>query len=558
MISHDNLMRTSAEYRVRNRMLVTKILKLRLSRIQKGKEHLSTQDKLMLVTMESPDLSANFLLRLFKVSLPKQWKFKHADDEDIHYSKQLIELIETDFIPAYEFHARKYAWYEQCLMYQLNFVVLQPSQQQINGYLRQLDKCLDQQPKIELLHHFQQQYPSAQHANALAKSYAGASEYTKAIEWYEWAAQQPTQVNEVAFFGYIESLIHRDQLEYKPQISDVEYAIHLLIQYLKPIDQKAYAKLLQASVKSLLPESILKTRAVQTNILADVGRGLNSLGKSLNHILKVKQFDLPFSKEVIANAPQLLHSEIILEHLAQNEAIRTAVQALLKNNELTAAIEFEPALQQFWLSVQTEPELLKRLITPSQSKAWFETLPNTHFQTKKPLNLAQFQLILEHGLLNYLGEESLDKFHAERNMLYAQRDMVVTEMTAFASWFYQECLQPYLYQQTALFQQMKLILFQSDNIAFTSQLFIYQYEIQQRAQDLSNWMKIKLEKGNDFDRVNAAWVALREVAGFESEIAQDKINALQNTLMQYKTIRNNQILISFDSKEISDYKEDEK
>ena len=163
MISHDNLMRTSAEYRARNRMLATKILKLRLSRIQKGKEHLSTQDKLMLVTMESPDLSANFLLRLFKVSLPKQWKFKHADDEDIHYSKQLIGLIETDFIPAYEFHARKYAWYEQCLMYQLNFVVLQPSQQQINGYLRQLDKCLDQQPKIELLHHFQQQYPSAQH-----------------------------------------------------------------------------------------------------------------------------------------------------------------------------------------------------------------------------------------------------------------------------------------------------------------------------------------------------------------------------------------------------------
>ena len=105
---------------------------------------------------------------------------------------------------------------------------------------------------------------------------------------------------------------------------------------------------------------------------------------------------------------------------------------------------------------------------------------------------------------------------------------------------------------------MKLILLQLDNIAFTSQLFIYQYEIQQRAQDLSNWMKIKLEKGNDFDRVNAAWVALREVAGFESEMAQDKINALQNTLMQYKTIRNNQILISFDSKEISDYKEDEK
>ena len=45
-------------------MLPTKILKLRLSRIQKGKEHLSTQDKLMLVSMESPDLSANIFAAL--------------------------------------------------------------------------------------------------------------------------------------------------------------------------------------------------------------------------------------------------------------------------------------------------------------------------------------------------------------------------------------------------------------------------------------------------------------------------------------------------------------
>lgn len=46
-------------------MLPTKILKLRLSRIAKGKEHLSTQDKLMLVSMESPDLSANFFLHVY-------------------------------------------------------------------------------------------------------------------------------------------------------------------------------------------------------------------------------------------------------------------------------------------------------------------------------------------------------------------------------------------------------------------------------------------------------------------------------------------------------------
>ena len=202
-------------------MLPTKILKLRLSRIQKGKEHLSTQDKLMLVSMESPDLSANFLLRLFKMSLPKQWKFHSETEEDVLYTRQLIQLIENEFIPAYEFHARKHAWYEQCLEYQLNFLVTEPNQQQINHYLRQLDQCLDQQPKLDLLRYFYQQYPTVQHATALAKSYAGAAEYSKAIELYEWAAQQSTQRNEVAFYSYIECLIQRNQSEYKKGISDV-------------------------------------------------------------------------------------------------------------------------------------------------------------------------------------------------------------------------------------------------------------------------------------------------------------------------------------------------
>ncbi|MCU4568641.1 hypothetical protein KTJ04_16890, partial [Acinetobacter radioresistens] len=101
-------------------MLPTKILKLRLSRIHKGKQHLSTQDQLMLVTSENPDLSANFLLRLFKLTLPQQWQFHHENDEDILYATQLIQLIEDEFIAAYSTHARKYGWYEQCLMYQLN------------------------------------------------------------------------------------------------------------------------------------------------------------------------------------------------------------------------------------------------------------------------------------------------------------------------------------------------------------------------------------------------------------------------------------------------------
>ena len=91
-------------------MLPTPLLKLRLSRIHKGKESISTQDKLMLVTMQQPDLSANFILRMFKISLPKQWTFQHETELDRVYAVQLIDLIEKDLIPAYVAHASKHAW----------------------------------------------------------------------------------------------------------------------------------------------------------------------------------------------------------------------------------------------------------------------------------------------------------------------------------------------------------------------------------------------------------------------------------------------------------------
>ena len=246
-------------------MLPTKLLKLRLARIEKGEGYLSTQDKLMLVSMESPDLSANFFLRLFKVSLPKQWKFQHETDEDILYKSHLIKLIENQFIPRYESHARKHAWYEQCLVYQLNCIVPQPTQPQTNLYLRQLDKCLDQQPKIDLLLYFQQQYPSAKHAVALAKAYAGAEQYTEAIKQHEWASQQSIQRSEIVFYVYIACLVNRNQSEYMPNVSDVEYAIDLLSKFEKPVDQKTYLNILKSAVNALLPAVILQTQAIETN-----------------------------------------------------------------------------------------------------------------------------------------------------------------------------------------------------------------------------------------------------------------------------------------------------
>lgn len=520
-------------------MLPTKILKLRLSRIQKGKEHLSTQDKLMLVSMESPDLSAHFLLRLFKVSLPKQWKFKHENDEDILYSTELIQLIEDELLTAYEVHARKYAWYEQCLMYRLNFIVTQPTQQQINGYLRQLDHCLDQQPKIELLSYFQQHYPSAQHAVALANAYAGATEYTQAIELYEWAAQQSTQRNEIAFYAYIECLLNRNESEYKLHVSDAEYAMNLLIHYQKPIDQKNYNQILQRAASQLLPESILKTRAIETNILADVGRGLNSLGKSLNGLLGGKQSHIPFSQAMIASAPQLLSETSIVECLAQSEDLQKALQYLLQTEDSSQQRDTAYLLGQFWRAMQHDTDALQVLLQPVKKVELTNLLVQTESTQIADLQLGQIQIILEQGLMAYLGDARLNKQHPERAALYAQRDIVVHEMTVFAKWFYQALLNPYLQRQLQQFKQVDHLFKLWDEVALSSRLFALQFEMRNRARDLSVWMQTKLEQGNESDRIQVAWVALRELSNFG--IGQEKVQLLESALEHYKVLRLSQI-----------------
>ena len=524
-------------------MLPTKILKLRLSRIQKGAQHLSTQDKLMLVTSESPDLSANFLLRLFKISLPKQWKFHHENDEDILYASQLIQLIEDEFIAAYSAHARKYGWYEQCLMYQLNFVAPQPTQQQINTYLRQLDQCLDQQPKIELLNYFQQHYPCSPHANALAKAYAGAGQYTQAIEYFEWAAAQSSQFNEVAFYAYIQCLLKRNQPEYQSQVSDIEYAIDLLARYRKPIDQKAYRNILLQAVSLLLPESILQTRATATTMVADVGRSLNALGKTLNGIWGGREHHLPFSQEVIASAPQLLTEHSVLAGLAQAKTMQNALQHSLGKSSHLTFTQDPSLLQSLWQRIQQDPATLELLIEPAQYDQLIERLHQSTPQRKHETGSEKIQLILQHGLMAYLGEVRLDKQHPERDALYVQRERVVTEMTAFADWFYTEILSPYLQQQTHLFKQIHALCLQLDETALSTGLFALQFEVQQRVQDLASWMLPKLEKGNTFEHMQVAWVALRELPNFELASAQQKVQQIELALEQYKRIRLSQTQI---------------
>lgn len=523
-------------------MLPTKILKLRLARIAKGKAHLSTQDKLMLVTMESPDLSAHFILRLFKMSLPKQWKFKHETAEDIFYSTQLIELIETELIAAYEMHARKYAWYEQCLMYRLNFVVLHPTQQQINAYLRQLDQCLDQAPKIDLLKYFQQDYPSTQHAIALAKSYAGVEQYTQAIEQYEWAMQHATQSNEVAFFAYVNCLIQRQQ-QYRADVSDVAYAIDLLCRYKKPIDQKAYRKTIQNVVTAFLPPATLQSRAVETHVLADVGRSLNAIGKSMGGIFGSKNVDIPYSQQVIESAPQLLMDSHIVESLNQSDLMQAAMQRLCGSSSIEQTVSTH-LLGNLWLLLSQNNRALSLITQSLQSNQLHELLNDHQLKTTSSLELGDIQTILDQGLVAYLGDARLDKHHPERSILYAQRDALVAEMIGLVIWFQQTILYPFADQQARQVQEMQKHLGeQLNNMTLSSGLFAYQYEKQQRAQDLCVWLQRKLDKGTEFEKIQAAWVSLRELKHFHLDEGEEKIAQLQRSLEHYRQIRLKQIVM---------------
>lgn len=159
----------------------------------------------------------------------------------------------------------------------------------------------------------------------------------------------------------------------------------------------------------------------------------------------------------------------------------------------------------------------------------------------------------------YLGDIRLDKHHPERTALYEQRDVVVAEMTAFAQWFHQDVLKTYLEQQTKRLQQLQgLLSEQTIEGALSSGLFAYQFEQQQRAQGLFNWMQQKLEKGNDFYRMQAAWVALREIVYFQLEEAKEKIELLQQALEKYKTIRLEQVWVRPEQPENISIKEDEK
>jgi hypothetical protein len=271
--------------------------------------------------------------------------------------------------------------------------------------------------------------------------------------------------------------------------------------------------------------------------LADVGRGLNSLGKSFSGIFGGRESHLPFSQEVIASAPRLLTQHQVVTALLQSKAMRNSLALLLEPQLETAISSDSVLLKLLWQAIQQDPAVLALLQHPIQYDCLVNLWVSAPSHAQVSLDLGVIGFILEHGLMRYLDDIRVNKQHAERAELYAQRDLLLTEMIAFAKVFYRELLLPYSLQQSDQLQQVHLLLLKLAPTAFSSGLFAYQFEMQKRVHDLTNWMQLKLEKGSAFEQMQAAWVALREYANFEVPFAQEKVQQLESQLERYRHIR---------------------
>ena len=152
-------------------MLASNILKLRLDRIEQQGHHLSVKDQLKLVTLAQPELTAGLYSQLFQVTLPKIWHFQHHNAEEIACSLRLIELIDRVFIPKYKQHAHRFAWFEQCLVFRLQYADQGLNQQDLYEVTSHLEKCKESPQKLSILKQLHDQYDEIAIQLALAKAY---------------------------------------------------------------------------------------------------------------------------------------------------------------------------------------------------------------------------------------------------------------------------------------------------------------------------------------------------------------------------------------------------
>ncbi|MCF0263426.1 glycine zipper family protein [Acinetobacter guillouiae] len=308
-----------------------KSLKLRLNRIKTQKHTLTPEDMLMLVTQEKADLNSGFFSRLFSVTIPQKWEFSITSSEDIDIALELVELIETVFIPHYQGHAKNYAWLEQCILFKLKYQATVNTSQVVRLHLSIIEKSENLELSREILNILFEREPCAAIVNAQAIVYKRSNMYTDAIEKFEYYFEHyPYQ--ETLYFDYIECLILRKKATYneqKGEFGDLQYAIYLLCSIDDAKDKVLQESLLNRAITALLPQDVIATRPENTNFLADMGRGLNSFSKGIGTFLGGRDSQVPYSEGIIASAPKLLKNQKVVDHLNKNKKAQEELEKIL-------------------------------------------------------------------------------------------------------------------------------------------------------------------------------------------------------------------------------------
>lgn len=320
----------------------SKLLSLRLDRINNQRNSLSVEDMLMLVTEDRPDLKKGFFSRLFTVNVPQKWIFYSQTSEEIAISLRYITLIENIFIQHYSGYAKNYAWFEQCVLFKLKYQASFHCSAFINQHLKTIQSSANLQLSLDILKILFEREPNGITHLALAQGYKQAKNYAYAISLYEQYFETYTY-HECLYFEYIECLIERRSSVYNSSLglfNDLQYALYLLSKISGVQDKKAYRALINHAVTGLMPEKILATRAEETNFFADMGRGLNNFSKWLGTELGGRESEIPYSKGIIASAPQLLKNPEVVDFLKKDEKAQKALEKILddKGVKLTASL----------------------------------------------------------------------------------------------------------------------------------------------------------------------------------------------------------------------------
>ncbi|RZF51224.1 hypothetical protein EXE30_11660 [Acinetobacter halotolerans] len=350
-------------------MLASNVLKLRLDRIEQQGHHLSVKDQLKLVTLAQPELTAGLYSHLFHPTLPKTWHFQHGTTEEINCSLRLIALIHQVFIPAYQQHAHRFAWFEQCLVFHLQYVNQPLGQQQRDETLTQLASCKDSPLKLSILKQLHAEYDDIEIKFALAALYQRLEEWSLAIAIYKAILIPPLSHPEHIHYDFIHCLLSRNRHHNEQGNSDVVEALQHLANLEHIQQQHRHEQLTQWAVSLMLPEHLQSSPVETTKLLIDLQHRLKFVGHSLNHWLVTHEFIVPYYKNVIESAPKLLNNNELVVSLDRHKAANEALQKILTGRDLKLVRGIHPAhysLGFIWNYLHINPLVLDALVSASK------------------------------------------------------------------------------------------------------------------------------------------------------------------------------------------------